>query len=218
MSSPSPLQPGRFYHVYNRGVNGGDLFREKRNYRYFLEKYAHHVPSVVKTFAYALLPNHFHLLVEIRTCKPSSTGTDAVLPPKHVSRAFANLYSGYAKAINKAYGRSGSLFERPFQRIEVDSDRYFQHVIRYIHQNPARHGLVDDFRDWPYTSCASLQSRADTRLERQFVLDHFGGRESMRQAHRAEAPGEAAFVTPSFESTVEASLKGGQRPVRSGET
>lgn len=205
MSSSSPLQPGRSYHVYNRGVNGEDLFREERNYRYFLEKYAQHVPSVAKTFAYALLPNHFHLLVEIHTCKPINTGTDTVLTPKHVSRAFANLFSGYAKAINKAYGRTGSLFERPFQRVEIDSDRYFQHVVRYIHQNPERHGLVGDFRDWIYTSYASLQSREDTRLERQFVLDHFGGREGIRQAHRIVASSEEAFVTPSFESTVEAS-------------
>lgn len=203
MSSPAPLQPGRFYHVYNRGVNGEDLFREERNYRYFLEKYARHVPSVAKTFAYALLPNHFHVLVEIRTFKPMDT--DTVLTPKHVSRAFANLFSGYAKAINKAYGRTGSLFERPFQRIEINSDRYFQRVVRYIHQNPERHGLVEDFRDWTYTSYAALQSRQDTRLERQFVLDHFGGREGIQQAHRTVASSEEAFVAPSFESTVEAS-------------
>lgn len=54
MSSPAPLQPGRFYHIYNRGVNGENLFREDRNYRFFLDKYAYHVAPVVRTFAYAL--------------------------------------------------------------------------------------------------------------------------------------------------------------------
>ena len=207
MSSPSPLQPGRFYHVYNRGVNGELLFWEKRNYRYFLDKYAHHVTPVAKTFAYGLLPNHFHLLVQIRrTSAPSDGNGKAPLSPKRIARAFANLFSGYAKAINKAYERTGSLFERPFQRTEIDTDRYFQHVVRYIHQNPERHGLVDDFRDWPYTSYASLQSRADTRLERRVVLDHFGGRTAVRQAHRAVAGEETGFVEPSFEATVEGSL------------
>lgn len=207
MSSPSPLQPGRFYHVFNRGVNGEALFREERNYRYFLEKYAHHVVPVAKTFAYALLPNHFHLLVQVRrTAARSDCDQKDTLTTKRIARAFANLFSGYAKAINKAYGRTGSLFERPFQRIEIDSGRYFQHVVRYIHQNPERHGFVDDFREWPYTSYASLQSGADTHLERRDVLEHFGGRDSVRQAHRATAEGDTAFVQPAFEATVEPTL------------
>ena len=207
MSSPTPLQPGRFYHVFNRGVNGEDLFWEERNYRYFLEKYAHHVSPVAKTFAYALLPNHFHLLVQIRRTAGCNEGDQPEdLSTTQIARAFANLFSGYAKAINKAYGRTGSLFERPFQRIEVDSDRYFQHVVRYIHQNPERHDFVDDFRDWPHTSYASLQSGADTQLERRDVLDHFGGRDAVQQAHRAAAEGDEAFVQPAFEATVETSL------------
>jgi hypothetical protein len=55
--------------------------------------------------------------VEVRTDKPSNTDTDTGLTPKHNSRAVANLFGGHAKAINKAYGRPGSRFERPFRRI-----------------------------------------------------------------------------------------------------
>lgn len=70
------------------------------------------------------MPNHFHLLVQIRrTAAGSDDEQRESLTTKRIARAFANLFSGYAKAINKAYGRTGSLFERPFQRIEIDSDR-----------------------------------------------------------------------------------------------
>ncbi len=66
MPNPVPLQPGHYYHLYNRGNNREDLFRAERNYRYFLELYAYHIEPVAETFAYCLLRNHFHLLVKIK--------------------------------------------------------------------------------------------------------------------------------------------------------
>lgn len=75
MSAQTPLRPGRFYHVYNRGINGETLFREERNYRYFLNKYAHHVTPVADTYAHCLMPNHFHLLIRIRTRSAGSSST-----------------------------------------------------------------------------------------------------------------------------------------------
>ncbi len=67
MTSPTPLQYGQYYHIYNRGNNRENLFYEERNYRYFLKLYARHVQPVVDTFAYCLLHNHFHSLVYIKT-------------------------------------------------------------------------------------------------------------------------------------------------------
>ena len=55
-----PLQFGQYYHIYNRGNNRENLFAEQRNYPYFLKLYAKHILPVAKTFAYCLLPNHFH--------------------------------------------------------------------------------------------------------------------------------------------------------------
>lgn len=63
----APLQPGVIYHIYNRGNNREDLFREERNYRYFLQLYARHVHPIADTFAYCLLQNHFPFLVRIKT-------------------------------------------------------------------------------------------------------------------------------------------------------
>lgn len=62
-----PLQYGTYYHIYNRGNNGENLFREEANYRYFLTLYAKHIVPVACTYAYALLANHFHLLIRTRT-------------------------------------------------------------------------------------------------------------------------------------------------------
>jgi hypothetical protein len=52
--------------IYNRGNNGENLFREQRNYPYFLKLYAKHIEPIAETYAYCLLRNHFHLLVKIK--------------------------------------------------------------------------------------------------------------------------------------------------------
>ena len=81
MQTVIPLEPGGFYHIYNRGVNRENIFREERNFAYFLTLYARHITPIVETFAYCLLRNHFHLLVRIRT----SIKTDAVFETASVS-------------------------------------------------------------------------------------------------------------------------------------
>jgi putative transposase len=185
MTSPVPLQYDQAYHIYNRGNNREDIFIEERNYRYFLKLYAKYVEPVADTYAYCLLRNHFHVLVRAKTAEEQEetlrvSETLGVLRP---SRQFSNLFNAYAKAINKAYQRTGSLFENPFGRILVTSDAYFVQLIAYIHQNPQKHGFVDDFRDWPYSSYQAMLSEKPTRLKRDEVLAWFDGPAAFRASH-----------------------------------
>ncbi len=84
----------------------------------------------------------------------------------------------------KAYGRTGSLFEHPFERIEVTSERYLMRLVIYIHHNPQKHGLIADFRAWPYSSYHSLRSNRPTPLRRDEVIGWFGGPAQVEEAHR----------------------------------
>ncbi len=174
MSGVTPLESGKYYHVYNRGNNGENVFIAERNYAYFLNLYARHVGPVVETFAYCLLRNHFHLLIRVRDERPGR-------PPSH---AFSNLFNAYAKAINRAYGRTGSLFEKPFRRIEVTTPQYCIRLVRYIHWNPQKHGFVKDFRDYPYSSYHALLSDKPTLLQREIVLEWFDGRTEFDTLHQ----------------------------------
>ncbi len=61
-----PLEAGNFYHIYNHGVGGRNLFREKGNYEHFLRQYRKYIDPVVDTYAWALMPNHFHWLVRVK--------------------------------------------------------------------------------------------------------------------------------------------------------
>ncbi len=61
------IEPDRIYHLYNRGINGENIFKEERNYTYFLQKYAQYIEPIAETFAYCLLKNHFHIAVRVRS-------------------------------------------------------------------------------------------------------------------------------------------------------
>ena len=82
---PSPLHPGVIYHIYNRGVNGETIFKENRNYEYFVNLYVKHIQPVAETYAFCLLPNHFHILGEIKDLSGL----------KPVSQFFSNLFNAY---------------------------------------------------------------------------------------------------------------------------
>lgn len=76
----------KYYHIYNHANGDENLFREQKNYEYFLEKYKQHISPIAETIAWCLMPNHFHLLVKIKTEEEivaafSSTNCSSVFPP-----------------------------------------------------------------------------------------------------------------------------------------
>ena len=116
---------------------------------------------------------------------------------KRPSQYFSNLFNAYTRAFNNACQRTGALFERPFGRIPVTADAYFVQLVIYIHQNPQKHGLIDDFREWPYSSYRALFSDKPTRLKRDIVLSWFDSPQQVEQLHRQrvnEAQIEALVV------------------------
>ena len=158
------LEPDRIYHIYNRGINGENIFKEERNYRYFLEKYAKYIEPIADTFAYCLFKNYFHIAIRTkseaeivdlyvkkknmilegntannagRVLNPTSVESIEIpSTPLIIGKQFSNLFNSYAQSINKAHARTGKLFEDPFRRILVDTDAYFTELIYYIHHNP----------------------------------------------------------------------------------
>ena len=183
MPGPSPLEYGEYYHIFNRGNNRDNVFVEERNYRHFLRLYARYIDPVADTYAYCLLRNHLHFLVRIKTEEEQTVDISQTLKVLRPSQQFGNLFNAYTKAMNKAYGRTGSLFQNPFGRRRVATDAHFDRLIAYIHQNPEIHGLVDDFRDWPHSSYGAIRSTRETKLKRSDVLEWFGGVEGYEALH-----------------------------------
>lgn len=181
--------PETYYHIYNRGINKTNIFFEDSNYSFFLEKFASYISPIADTYAYCLLKNHFHFLIRFKSEEEIrsfiNTNADRVLNPVSVgiSRQFSHFFNSYSQSINRKYDRTGGLFETPFRRIPVEDDQYFTKLISYIHLNPQKHGLIDDYREYPYSSYQGHIAQKATKLKREEVLHWFGGKEAYVRFH-----------------------------------
>lgn len=190
-SRNTPLEHGAYYHIYNRGNNGETLFYSPDNYYHFLRLYEKYVEPIADTYAWCLMGNHFHLLVRIK--EEGEIDVNSLPNPARVQnpsrvikqphRYFSDLFNAYSQAINKQQKRTGSLFEKSFHRIPINSDKYFRNLVMYIHQNPVHHGFTDDFKDYPWSSYGSVISEKTTKVKRKEVLDWFDNRYNFIYAH-----------------------------------
>ena len=88
-----------------------------------------------------------------------------------LEKAFQQFFTSYSMAFNKMYDRDGNLFHRPFKRIEINKESHFTQAIVYIHANPLKHKLVDDFTLYYWSSWKSLISDAPTLLLRNELIE-----------------------------------------------
>lgn len=162
MQSFEPLVPGNFYHIYNKGINGENLFKSRENYPYFLGLLEKYIGPVAEIHAWCLLKNHFHFLLKIREIQNQRSSQQLEMN-KWIdpSKAMSNLFNAYAKAINKVYGRTGGLFETPFKRKLVNSELYLKQLVFYIHNNPVKHGFCNSMVEYPWSSYLSILSVAE---------------------------------------------------------
>jgi REP element-mobilizing transposase RayT len=165
----TPIEKDRYYRIYNRGNNHGLLFYKEPNYSYFLKRYSDFISEHVSTYAYCLLPNHFHILIKTNT--------------QDVSKHLRRLFQSFALSINKQENRTGSLFTKYFRRILIEDDEYLKYLVFYIHYNPEKHGLINNYKDYSYNSYRELLNNSKTILCREEVFKLFGGREEFIDFH-----------------------------------
>ena len=187
MANPKiQLEPGNYYHIYNRGIDSCNIFRENDNYEHFLALYDKYISPVANTFAWVLMKNHFHLLVQILPPHPEGFKNLQGLrtTEKRINQQFSNLFNAYTKAFNKRYDRTGSLFEHTFRRKQIDSEKYLKQVILYIHNNPVHHGFCEHAREYSWSSYLSCISIKPTKLRRDVVLGWFDNEANFKYWHK----------------------------------
>ncbi len=171
------IEPGFYYHIYNQGNNGENIFFEQRNYGYFLMLFKKYVSPITEIFAYSLLSNRFHFLLRV----------NEDVDVKKCSQIFSNFFNAYAKSINKAYGRKGSLFKRKFSRIKVSNEDYLKRLVLYIHTNAQHHGIVPKFEYYKHSSYEAYISNKNSDVSRDYILDLYGGVENFKVAHKNQS-------------------------------
>ncbi|MCD4788780.1 MAG: hypothetical protein K8R37_02175 [Bacteroidales bacterium] len=189
-----PLEPDKYYHIYNHGNANDDLFKEEKNYKYFLTRFYHYANSVSETFAYCLMPNHYHFLIKIKTESELKKGFLKKYPKKNLqsieelttftSNQFSNFFNAYAKAFNKMYNRRGALFIDAFGRKEVKDRDYLINLVHYIHYNPVHHGFVNKIEDWNFSSYNFIISGNEPNIKWKEVINWFNDLDNFIFCHQ----------------------------------
>lgn len=156
---------GLLYHIIARGIERSRIFRDKTDYSFFLNRLGK-ILADTKTdcLAFALLPNHFHLL--LRSNKIS------------ISTVMRRLLTSYAVVFNKRHKRSGHLFQNRYKSIVCQEEPYLLELIRYIHLNPIKANIVvglDKLGSYPFSSHPALMQKTKFYwYVPEIVLDKFG--------------------------------------------
>ena len=168
---------GALHHIMARGIGRESIFRNDPDRDQFLERLSR-ILQETKTicYAWALIPNHFHLLLR--------TG------PMPISTVMRRLLTGYALWYNRKYRRHGHVFQNRFKSILCQEDTYLLELVRYIHLNPIRARLVenvDELGRYAYCGHSVLMGKVKRPWqETQWVLGMFGRHvRSTRRAYRA---------------------------------
>lgn len=181
ITDKTPLEAGCYFHIYNRGINKEKIFLCDEHYKLFMDRYNFLLEPYLETYAYCLLPNHFHFLIKLN---------DTILPGgEHIVSTHLNiLFSQHARMINKESKRYGNLFCKSFKRIKIKSDFYLQNLVPYIHRNPLKHGLTIDYQSYPYGSYKEIVENTSNTICMSNLISLFGSMEEFIHHHEEKNP------------------------------
>ena len=186
--------PWALHHIIVRGIERRVIFRNNGDRDDFLERLNELlVGSSTPCYAWALLSNHVHLLLR--------TGDTPI------AGIMRRLLTGYAVTFNRRYRRHGHLFQNRYKSILCEEDSYLEELVRYIHLNPLRAGLVKDLKElgsYAYSGHSGLLGKKKRDFQdRKYVLGYFGQTE--RQAKKEYL----SFVSKGIDQGQKPELVGG---------
>jgi len=159
--------PGALYHVIARGNRREKIFRDEKDYQLyldFLREYKDHYGFYL--YAYTLMPNHVHLLIEVGQYP--------------LSGLMQNLQFRYTRNFNIKYKNYGHLFQGRYKAILCEKDSYLLELSAYIHLNAVRAGLVNDPIKYRWCSYRSyVRERKDDLVERDLLLAQFSANKNV---------------------------------------
>lgn len=158
--------PGLLHHVIARGIERRPIFLSKIDYEDFLNRMSTVMEkSTAQCLSWALMPNHVHMLIR--------SGREGV------AFLMRRLLTGYAVSFNHRHRRAGHLFQNRYKSIVCQEDSYLMELVRYIHLNPLRAGIVKNMESlgkYPWTGHAVLMGNKDAKWQEvKEVLEQHGG-------------------------------------------
>ena len=169
--------PNALHHIIVRGIERRKIFHDDRDRKSFLERLGSILEETsTACYAWALLPNHFHLCLR--------TGTHPI------ATVMRRLLTGYAVTFNRRHRRHGHLFQNRYKSILCQEDGYLLELVRYIHLNPLRAHVVKDIKElvsYPYVGHSVILNRKKNGWQDvEYVLALFGSKKAAaRRQYRA---------------------------------
>lgn len=169
--------PGALHHILVRGIERRKIFRDNKDKNNFVKRLGGILKDTsTSCYAWSLLPNHVHLLLK--------TGDHPI------SQVMRRLLTGYAVTFNRRYRRHGLLFQNRYKSILCQEDRYLMELVRYIHLNPLRTKIVDNYSTLGrYDYCGHgfiLGNKSNDWQKVDYVLGFFNNKRKIAQAQYKE--------------------------------
>ena len=157
--------PGALHHIIFRGIERKDIFRDQKDKTNFIDRLELILTETsTPCFAWALMTNHVHLLLR--------TG----MAP--IATIMRRLLTGYAQQFNRRHNRHGQLFQNRYKSFLCEEDAYLLELVRYIHLNPLRAGLIenmDELSHYPGSGHSALMGTVERKWQDvAYVLNYFG--------------------------------------------
>ena len=181
--------PGALHHIMARGIEKRNIFYDDFDRDTFVDRLGAVIPETqTACFAWALMPNHVHMLVR--------TG------PAPISKVMQRLLTGYSMGFNRRHKRHGHVFHNRFKSILCQEVTYLVERVRYIHLNPLRTGLMTEFKAleaYAYTGHGIILGRSlNNWQDTAYLLGLFGKK--------------VAIARRRYEAFVEKGIAKGRRP------
>jgi putative transposase len=157
--------PGVLHHLMGRGIEKRNIFLNDTDRNDFLDRLSVLVQDgAMEIYAWVLMPNHFHLLCKTKNFPLASS--------------MQKLLTGYVVNFNKRHRRHGHLFQNRYKSIVCQEDSYLKELVRYIHLNLIRAGLVKDIKELnrnPWSGQSALAGKVKRPWQNiEYVLSFFG--------------------------------------------
>ncbi|MGA8180981.1 MAG: transposase [Desulfobacterales bacterium] len=208
--------PGVLHHVMGRGIERKKIFLNDTDRNDFIGRLSGLAKDeAMEIYAWVLMPNHFHLL-----CKTKN------IP---LASSMRKILTGYVVNFNKRHRRYGHLFQNRYKSIVCQEDLYLKELVRYIHLNQLRAGLVKDLKELnrnPWSGHSALVGRVKREWQNtKYVLSSFGTsknskknylqyvKKGVSQGHRPELVGGGLIRSMGGWSAVLASRKRSEQQV-----
>lgn len=141
-----------FYHVMSRGNNRGEILKKKVDKRKLLKAMGESIANQdIQIYAYCIMNNHYHILIKAPTLED-------------LGNVMQRINSYYAHYYKMKYGHEGHVFQDRFLSKPLNTISYIANVVRYVHLNPIKAGLVSEIKEYEFSSYREFGCRKSNKI------------------------------------------------------